>query len=395
LNGAGKAGLKVLLFAFLSVSILNPLPGSIDRRLFWGRDPWPAQAIQPNIVSLPVAPTFLQKPASWLTGPAPPVTPPAFRASAQIEPENIVDLSQVGMITFRPWDLVTALAWSPDGKKLAIAAGEDIYLYDAFSLEQLAFLPVGALSHSLEFSPDGSRLAAASRDGQVRVWGIARASSLPLVWRRDAHRQGANRVAFSPDGSLLASSGNDGLIQVWQAQSGDPYAHFIAGSFSTPSVAFSPDGSWLAIANGPLARMREVESGRIGATFRAGQDAWLYSLAISPDGRSLAVGDLQGRVWFWAGLAAFDGQALVGDPQQLSGMQEEGLVWSLNFSPDGRLLAAGGATARLNFWRADTGKWQGSLRGHQGAVTCLHFNPTGDVLATGSLDATVRLWAVR
>ena len=71
---------------------------------------------------------------------------------------------------------------------------------------------------SLDWSPDGTRLASASRDGTVRIWDV-RAGKTTLIYR--GHRNEVLTVAWSPNGKMLASAGRDGTVQVWNAQTGD------------------------------------------------------------------------------------------------------------------------------------------------------------------------------
>src|SRR6266849_4217534 len=100
--------------------------------------------------------------------------------------------------------------------------------------------------NAVAWSPDGKRLASASADGTVQVWD---ASSGSLLLTYKGHTDAVTSVAWSPDGKRLASASNDQTVQVWDASSGSLLLTYKGHTDWVTSVAWSPDGKRLASAS--------------------------------------------------------------------------------------------------------------------------------------------------
>jgi WD40 repeat protein len=321
-----------------------------------------------------------------------------------ITPQNVATLTQLAEIRFGPWELVMAVAWSPDGANLAVSAGDAIYVYRTQDWQQLSSFEIGALTHSLAYSPDGAWLASGSRDGYVRVWAAAdlvNPGQVSPVLALQAHRKGVNSVAFSPpSGSqgniILASGGNDAVARFWDPGSGENLGLMVGGTFAVPSIAFLSDGSQLAVTNGDRIRLRQVGSERIVGTFAS--DEPLYSLTVSPEGGLLAAGGSDNLVRLWKPEQAFStSQQEYIEPVLLTGHEGRpgtyrSLIWQVAFSPSGELLASAGGDATIRLWDILSGGLLQTILAHPGGATSIAFHPDGRVLASGGLDGVVRIW---
>lgn len=312
-----------------------------------------------------------------------------------------IRLEQERVIQFSPWDLVMAVAWMPDGRVLAASAGNHIVLVQADTWERIAEIRIGSLTHGLDFSPDGSWLAAGSRDGAVRLWDVkalldGETSPVQVI---QAHRKGANDVKFNPDGSLLVSAGNDAIARFWDPVDAASKGMAIGGTFAVPSVDFSPDGSVVAVVNGEVIRLRKTGSEQIVGTFQA--DAPLYHVTYNPAGDLLAAAGSDNLIRIWRSEEAFrTANPVYPEPRLLRGHQgEEGtfraLIWKTAFNPTGDLLASAGGDATIKIWEPISGQLLADYPAHKNGATCLAFRPDGRFLASGGLDGTLMIWSVK
>jgi WD40 repeat protein/transcriptional regulator with XRE-family HTH domain len=154
------------------------------------------------------------------------------------------------IFTFDYPDRVTSVAFSPDGKTIAATGGvpetATIILWDALTGKELFSLTGHTdMIEQIVFSPDGTRLATASRDGSARIWDAVSGEALATLLGHDGT---VFSVAFSPDGQTIATASADKTAKLWDSLTGKELLTLDAPDGLT-SVAFSPDGSQLAVAS--------------------------------------------------------------------------------------------------------------------------------------------------
>jgi WD40 repeat protein len=110
----------------------------------------------------------------------------------------------------------------------------------------------------------------------------------------------------------------------------------------------------------------------------------VFSMTFSPDGKLLAIGDSNGEIHLWQ-VSTFK--------QVLSLKGHESWVWSVSFSPDGQTLASSSQDCTAKLWDIRTGQCLRTLQGSD-LIRSVELSPDGKILASGHVDATVRLWDV-
>jgi RNA polymerase sigma factor (sigma-70 family) len=320
-------------------------------------------------------------------------------SSVAFSPDGKVLATGSHMGTVRFWDPATGkelrvltahdggvigLAYSPDGRTLATGSWDrTIRLWDAATGKPIRTM----LGHTSEvsrlaFAPDGKVLASGGKDGTVRLWDPATGVMLLSI---AAHAGEVRGLTFSPDGKRVASAGTDKLVYVWDAASGKRLVTCEGHENEVAAVAFSPDGKTLAsCGKDATARLWDAATGKPKRTMK--HDSWLERVEFSPDGKSLAIaGGWGGKVHLWDLAKEETRPRWVGRQPQSIGAA---------FSPDGKKLAGVGWECAVRIWDVATGKEEGaaSAGGHTGWVYAVAALPDRKTVVSAGSDGAVIVW---
>jgi serine/threonine protein kinase/WD40 repeat protein len=246
---------------------------------------------------------------------------------------------------------------------------------------------------SLAFSPTSGTLAIAHRAGEICLWDLA-------TTRCTGSLAGAWAVAFSPNGTTLAAGdattgvyANDvtnGVVRLWNVATGKPITTFAdPSSQGALSLAFSPDGKTLAVGDRDGATyLWNVATGKlIRAPFVDPNSQGINEVAFSPDGSTLAVSDTNGCTYLWNVATGKRITTLI-DPSSQG-------VDAVAFSLDGKTLATGDDNGHIYLWNAVTGKRTATFKDPDSkGADSVAFNPDGKTLAAGDVNGCTYVWSV-
>jgi WD40 repeat protein len=257
------------------------------------------------------------------------------------------------------------------------------------------------------YQPNGKLIATIWGDGSARLYDRETGD---MVRQLPGTPSGAGTdITFSPDGKQVAGTagkGNGSLV-LWDAATGAELHRFDRPGTELAGVVYSPDGRTLAVSGRSPTSSQEdhdevllLQSDDLTMKGRRATRAEPHNeqqnpvdsnsatgISFSPDGRTLAISLTGGKIALWNLVdPGSELTLLAGHPQ---------LALDVEFSPDGTLLASGGADRLIRMWRVRDGQQVGEFTGNDAAVRRVVFSPDGKVLATASQDTVLRLWDVR
>jgi WD40 repeat protein/serine/threonine protein kinase len=324
---------------------------------------------------------------------------------------------------------VIAVAFSPDGRRLASASADaTIKVWNTADGQQMYHFRghTGAVT-AVAFSPDGGTVVSASVDGTVKVWNVP-ATPDPFPMRTEgwgyrvrfalhggrvaisqfggvtvldaANNQlafkiapstkpgGSHGLAYSRDGRLIATCTEfSGQIRVWDGATGQPVVAWPGHPGKVRTVAFGTGHLLATAGDDGTVRLWEATTGRPGPVLRA-HEGGAFAVAFDPTGATLATLGWDGAVRLWDAATGRLMRQVGTTVQHMSHSFGDALA----FDADGRRLAAAGADGTVHVWDLATGAEVFTLRGHTKVVNGVAFSPDGKRLLTGGLDHTLKLW---
>ncbi len=289
----------------------------------------------------------------------------------------------------------TSVAFSPNGRLLAVGCNDgSAKLWDTATGKELRQWQAHDGTYCrVAFSPDGKTIATGAgtkftgeSDLKIRLWD---ARSGKEIGSLAGHQGGINAIAFSPNGKLLLSGGNPilggqpGEARVWDLAAMKEIESLGGHKDSVVAVSFSPDGKTFATGEGSFGaglHVWDTESRKLRFVIKGGS-----GFAFSPDGKQL--------VSQHGNSVVFSDSSSGKELDSIANVDK--YVIRIALSGDGKTLAVSGKDTRVVLWDVAKSKEKAVADAFfRDIVVSMAFSPDGKTLATGSLDTRVVIWNV-
>jgi Planctomycete cytochrome C/WD domain, G-beta repeat len=291
---------------------------------------------------------------------------------------------------------IVAMDATQDGQWLAVARGAEVGLYQQGSPRSGA--PDRVLGRfpgkvtALHFTPDGKRLVTASGvaglGGVAAIWNVADGA---LVRSFEGHHDILYDAELAPDGKRLATCSYDKKIEVWDADSGKPLRTLEGHTGAIYDVAFSPDGRFLVSASADdTCKVWRVDDGQRMDTLPQPLKAE-YACAFSPDGRTIVAGGADNNIRVWQFVAREKPEI---NPMVIARFAHEGAITRLAFTRDGTKLVTLAEDRTVKVWRTSDYSELKLWDNQPDVASALAFAAGGGSFEVGRMDGSLASYSI-
>ena len=303
----------------------------------------------------------------------------------------------------------SGIAYSPDGMELAVASASGIWIYDTTTFQNPKLLKKQKMHpKKIAYKPDGDLLAVYNFSNDILLWDTKTGTNKPQMGKTDTETDIphisdiilASAIAFSADRQSIAANDIRGKeVNIFDVETGEKKIEFQRGGDDLInlqiSLAFSPDGFLLALGdkNGIITLLdtvtgevkQEITSIGVNPQEPRAVVPTVDELVFSPDGRTLVYRSSDSVVRMWNPDTGEQIGKLAGSIPDLN---------QLIFSVDSSLIAAGDNFGNIYVWDANTGAQLKTFSEKRTIVTALAFSPDLRTIASSSRDGSIRVWNI-
>ena len=314
-------------------------------------------------------------------GPPPAYAHPQSVKIWDVEMKRLMHSFKVSVMSLTP-------KFSPDGTKIAIASRR------GFAVE-IRNTQTGERIHTLQdhteyiytahFSPDGTKIATASRDMTAKIWDTQTGE---LIHTLSGHTDEVRAAQFSPDGTKIVTISKDTTAKIWNTRTGIPFRTLEGHEGSITSVLFSPDGTKIITTS--MDNTVKIWNARTGRMIRSHENytEHVRSAKFSPDGTKIVTTADDFKI-----------RMLDAETGQLNYVIEKQSTVQFNASGT-KIVTIPSDGDHPKIWDAQTGQLLISLEEHNPPLernpkaNSAQFSPDGTKVVTSSWDRTAKIWDI-
>lgn len=238
-------------------------------------------------------------------------------------------------------------------------------------------------ANSIAFCRDNKKLISGESDSSIKLWSLENKKLIRIL---KGHQKAVNSVTVHPSGKLFASASDDKTVKLWSWKTEHPICTLTGHKDNVVAVVFSPKGNVLASSgdiNDKTVKLWFLTENQ-NITLKGHSDWFggVYSIAFSPDGKLIASGSKDKTIKIWE---VYTGKELI----TLEGHSDD--VTSVVISSDNKILASGSKDKTLKLWTLATGKLISTVTHHE-KIRAVAFSPNSKIIATGCSKGNIKLF---